>query len=742
MKSSPSHHADGLRARIPSLLPLPALSAGIVSGFGLLVAQVAFATFIFSGALAPYSSQGIGLVLFGNFASCLIIALASGYRGVVAGLSPVLVLVMATIAATIKTDSDALFATTVCTLIISAVTTGICCLLVGRFRLANLLRFIPYPVTGGFVAGIGGAVCVAAMSIMAAKADSRTAALTDATVMWTWLPGLAYGVVLYSAMKRWRNPIILPVSVLLLIAAYHLALSTLGISGGEAKASGLLLVSTAQGSLWPAFWPTDLAHVDWYAVVAQIPNILTLILIALICVIMNIAGLEVAVDEDLDWDHEFRTTGIASIVAGVGGATVSTVIVPASVRSKLSRATTRITGVIAACVIGVALLFGDGMLEMVPTALVGGILIFAGLGILDEGLLRSRKRLPGSEYSIILLIFFVIIFFGLTEGVAIGAVATLVFFAVRLSRVSPIAAHFTARERRSNKARSVPDRAILMAEGNNVQAYRLQGYIFFGSVGVLTSHLRKSLDAPSPPSCLMIDFTDVSGFDFSALNVVTRFVQRANTDGIRVILSGLSEKLRFGLERNIAPSVFAELYLEPDADLGMERCEEFLIAAWKDDAAMMEKRRTLLLEHTIDDLERHLERQAHFEELTEALRPWLVPRSYAPEELLAGPDIPREGVQLLLSGRASVYDSTGLRLRQCGPGDTIWPTDPEAEKKTTVIADESCHMMLLTHSTRNWLEEHKQGLTIKLYRYMLAEHIGTEPDNISEQETDGREENS
>ena len=734
------HLADRLRSEIPSSLSLPALSAGITSGLGLLVAQVAFATFIFSGALAPYSSQGVGGVLFGNFAACLLIALLGGYRGAVAGLSPVLVLVMATIAATMKTDSEALFATTACALIIAAVATGMCCLLVGRFRLANLLRFIPYPVAGGFVAGIGGAVCLAAMSLMGANLDWRAEGLLEPTVLWTWLPGLAYGILLYGAMRRWGNPVILPASVLLAIGVYHFALSALGISDGGARAAGLLLTSTAEGTLWPALWPSDLAYVDWLAIVGQIPHMMMLILIALICVIMNVAGLEVAVDEDLDWNREFRATGFASIIAGFGGGTVATVIVPASLRSKLFRATTRLTGVIAACVIGIALLVGDGMLELVPTAFVGGILVFAGLGMLDQGLVRSRERLPGSEYAIILLIFVVIIFFGLLEGVATGAVATLVFFAVRLSRVDTIASQFTARERRSNKSRSVPDRAILLAEGDQVQAYQLQGYIFFGSVSVLADRLKKSLDGPSRPSCLMIDFTDVSGFDFSAVSVVARFVQRANAAGVRVVLSGLSEKLRFSLERNVVPSVFAELWLEPNPDLGLERCEELIITEWRTDAATMEQQRTSLLEHTIDDLERYLERQVLFEDLIEALRPWLVPRDYAAEEVLAGPEAPREGLQLLLSGRASVHDSGGLRLRQCSPGDAIWPIDPEAETKTTVVADESCRTMLLTPSARRWLEEHEQGLAIKLYRYMLTDHFRTEPDeDLSQDGIAGRE---
>ena len=149
------------------------------------------------------------------------------------------------------------------------------------------------------------------------------------------------------------------------------------------------------------------------------------------------------------------------MVAGLGGGTVATLVVPASLRSKLLGATTRLTGVVAALVIGVALFLGDGMLEFVPASLVGGgILVFAGLGMLDEGLVKSRKRLPWSEYGIILLIFIAILSFGMIEGVGVGMLATLVFFAVRLSRVDPIASQCTARARASNKARPVPDRAI------------------------------------------------------------------------------------------------------------------------------------------------------------------------------------------------------------------------------------------------------------------------------------------
>ena len=118
-----------------------------------------------------------------------------------------------------------------------------------------------------------------------------------------------------SRLSAGATRLILPVSVALAGAAYHLVLASLGISVEAARAEGLLLTSTADGSLWPALFPADLVHVQWVSMAEQAPYMLTLILVAFICVIMNFAGLELATNQELDWDREFRVTGVASMVA-------------------------------------------------------------------------------------------------------------------------------------------------------------------------------------------------------------------------------------------------------------------------------------------------------------------------------------------------------------------------------------------------------------------------------------------
>lgn len=507
----------------------------------------------------------------------------------------------------------------------------------------------------------------------------------------------------------------MPIAVVLAVAAYHLALTGVGIDLSQARATGLLFASTTEGALWPALMPDDFALLDSAALAGQALNILTLMLVALVCITMNTAGLELAANDELDWDHEFQATGIGCVVASVGGATVGSMIVPASLRSKQFGATTRITGIVAASVIGIALVFGDGMLELVPVSLIGGFLFFAGLGMLDEGLLRNLGRLSWTDYGIVALIFLAITSFGLLEGVGIGMLATLAFFAVRLSRVDPVESQFSLSERRSNRARPVPERTILFNEGDRALACRLRGYLFFGSASPLIERLGGMLEATSRPACLTLDFAQVSGVDFSAVNTLVRYIQRTQAAGVQVVLSALAPDFRVRLERNLPPDVLANLALEPDLDHALERNEDLLIANWRANAVDADERRSLLLGQTGGDIERQLERQIEFEELLEQLAEYTNTRGCAAgDELTAA----ATDLQLLVNGHASVLGPDGERQQQLGAGDVIWP-----DNATRVVADGApVRVAWLGGEALQRLDD-DPTLALRLYRYLLGTRV-------------------
>lgn len=514
------------------------------------------------------------------------------------------------------------------------------------------------------------------------------------------------------------NHFLLPASFLLFAMFYHLVLAVLGVSGDEARAAGLLFAGTAEGGLWHPFDSGDVTHVDWAAVAAQIPNILTLIVVTLIAVAMHLSALELATNLELEWNREFKAAGGASVIAGLGAGTGGSLIFTFSILSDRFGAETRLTGIVTALVLGSVVLLGDSILNLVPVPIIAGVLFFLGLGLLDEWIVKGRGRLPWTEYAILLLIAATIVSLGFLEGVGVGMLITMVFFAVRLSRTDVIEDSYTARERHSNTSRSIPDRAILRAEGERIQAYRLRGYIFFGSVGPLLDRLKHSLDNTAGPNCILLDFGAVAGFDFSAINGLCRFMHAAHSVGARVVLSAASEKLENGLERNLPSAVHENLLFEPDADRALERCEDIVLAAWRSD----KDSGASLLERVAGDLERHLDRQVVFEDMVDELRDWLEPHEYDTGEALVAIGEPQKGLQLLTEGQASAFDSTGARLFQCGPGDAVEPRGAFGARvaETAMIADQPCRTMMLTPAARLLLEENEKQLIVKLYRYLLT----------------------
>ena len=712
-----------LRTDMRSTKLLSALSVGLVVGIIGSAYLISMGALVFSGPLAPFLSQGTIMVVFGGFIVCLVIALTSGYRGALSMVAVPSVMVLVAIGSTIGVQEDALahFMTTATVVIVGSVATGICFLLVGYFRLAKLIQFIPYSVAGGFIAGTGVMLCTAALSLMGVTLETLPTLLEPAS-LWRWGPGAAYGLGLVLVTKRWNSHFILPASLLLAAVLYHLVFAVVGMSGEEARAAGLLFAGTATGGLWPPFELRDLTHVDWAEVAAQVPNVLTLIVVTLIAVTMHLSGLELATNAELDWNREFRAAGGASVIAGLGGGSLGNILFPLSILSHRFRANTRLAGIVTALVVGSVVLLGDSLLNLIPLPLIAGSLLFLGLDLLDEWIVRSLRRSPWAEYAILLLIAATIVSFGFLEGVGVGMVITTVFFAVRLSRVGLIEASFTVRGHHSKRIRPIPDRAILRTEGERIQGYCLRGYMFFGSVGPLIDRLKQSWTGDRRPDYILLDFGGVSGFDFSAISGLCRFAHAARSAGVQVVFCAVAEELKDGLERNLPPSVCDNLRFEPNADRALEHCEDHVLAARRADRHKENGWGDALLERVAGDMERHLDRQVLFEAVVDELQAWLEPRDYDAGEAIVSIGEQQNGLQLLVRGQASAYDAEGTRLFQSGPGDAIEPRSAFGAyiAETAMIADQPCRTMMLPPSARSWLEENEEQLILKLYRYLFT----------------------
>ena len=701
------------------------LTVGLVSGVSVIIGFLALATLVFSGDLAPYLSQGIGLVLFGILAGCIVIALCSGFLGAVSAPAVPTMLMLGVIGGSLTATGEQLFPTMVAIIVLCSLTTAACALLIWRLRLAHLVRFVPYPVSSGFVAGTGGIACVLALSLMGVRPEVEAVeTMFEPLVVANWGIGIAYGFGLHFATQRWRSFLVMPVSFILLGAACHLGLAALGVTDADAEASGFLFASLSDANPWPPVTLDDAAKVDWMAVAQQVPNIATLVLVTLLCVVIYVGGLELASNRELDWNREFGAVGLAGAAASLGGGPPSCPIVPTSLRSIMLGADQRATGVVAALVVGSPLLFGDAVLKLVPMPLMGGALLFTGIALLDQWLLKVRKRVPRTDYAIILAVFATIMAFGFFEGVALGVIITIAVLMLRMGREGSVDSTFTVREAHSKRSRPVPDRAILRAEGARVQGYRLRGHLFFGGGYPLADRLRESLKDDPKPLCILLDFTAVSGFDFSTVNAMCRFMLAARAAGTEVVLGGAPERLSAELRRNLPPPVFDNLEFAADGDRALEYCEDRVIEAHQAEGAASDSKSSLLVAVS-EELEQHLKHQISFEDLLNRLEGWFETRLYAAGETLLAIGQPVELLQLVVRGRASQHDAQGARQRQIGPGEAVAPLLPfnAPPAAGTVVTDGPCVCAVLTSTALKLLEEEDRRLALDLYGHLLS----TEP---------------
>ena len=372
----------------------------------------------------------------------------------------------------------------------------------------------------------------------------------DPDIVWKWAPGAAYALVLALLVRRGGHLVAVMLSVVLAGALYHLGLFALDIPLAQAKAQGLLFSGLPPGGLWPAFAPSDLRHVDWGVVAAQAPGLITVTLVTLLCLLVYVNGLEVATGVDVDLDHEFRAAGLAGLCAGAGGSAPGCQAFVFTLPCRMLGADTPWTGIVVALVLALALFFGSAILELLPMSIIGGLLLYIALDLLDVWLIRVRTRLHGTDYALVVLICVTIAAFGFVVGVAVGMLATLSLFAMRLSRVDVVAEAFTGRERRSPRVRSVPDRTILSDHGARLRAFRLRGYIFFGSAHPLVERLKRPAERAA---CILLDFAWVSGCDFSAVHLLCQFVRSAHAAGAQVVVSAAPSQLARGLRANLPP---------------------------------------------------------------------------------------------------------------------------------------------------------------------------------------------
>jgi SulP family sulfate permease len=571
----------------PSQL-LPSLTAGLIAGVLTIIIEISFAAMIFSGDLSEHISSGIGVTLFGALAIGIVTALTSSFPGVVAlpqdNPAAILALMGAAVVSSMPASAtpEDTFLTVIAAIVITSLFTGAFFLALGLFKLGGLIRYMPYPVIGGFLAGTGWLLIQGAMGVMADASFSLSQLpyLLQSDVLIKWLPGLVFAVLLMVVLRRYSHFLIIPSMLLVAIGLFYVLLWLTNSSVAEASAQGWLLGPFPEGALWQPLTLSVLDRIHWSVIFGQAGTIGTVLIISVISLLLNASGLELTARRDIDLNRELQSSGIANLVAGLGGGPAGYHALSLSALGHMMGSNSRLVGLFSSLLCGVMLFLGASILSLFPKPVLGGLILFLGLAFLVEWVYDAWFKLPKAEYAIVILILIVINTVGVLEGVGLGMVLAVVLFVVNYSRIGVSKHTLSGTNFQSNVVRPRLYQQLLRQKGHWIYIIELQGFLFFGTANRLLDQVRERINTPDlpVPHFVVLDFRQVNGLDASAALSFAKMKQVAQAEQIVLVFTHLSPKMQRLLEREVLTAADKAVWRTfTDLDHGIEWCEEQMI---------------------------------------------------------------------------------------------------------------------------------------------------------------------
>ncbi len=568
------------------------LSAGLICGLLTAMFAISAAALLFSSVLSTHITLAVGICLFGTIVLSVVIALFSSSPGMLSVTQEVTVVTLAVIAVSIHgtmfaAHSEAeILATIVVMVGLATALTGATLFAMGLFRLGGLIRFIPYPVLAGFLAGMGWLIVSGAMAVILGTALSTETlpVLIEAPSLLKWLPAVAFALIVTLATKRSHSPLVLPLAAAGFVLLFHLTVWAFDVPTSDLQNLGWLFVPPQGGTLALPFQGNPLAQADWSVIWSELPKMAVLLAVSGAALLFASSGIELSVGRPIDLDRELRAAGLANMLAGAGGGAAGFQGLGLTILANHLGAPYRITGILVAAVCTAILLHGATLLSVIPIPLFGGLLLWIGGGLLYDWLISIYAKVSRREYLVVLLIVALIITVGLLEGLSAGIFAAAMLFLLEYARIDVVKYSITGETYHSRVEHDPDEQAYLRRNGAKIQLLRLQGFVFFGTAHRLRHRVQSCLETSGTPKMrfLILDCRDVTGFDSSAIQSLAKICAAVRDKEGRLIVAGLKPALSKRLNKLILNGMDRPPVLRFDeVDQAVTWCEARLLQDWE-----------------------------------------------------------------------------------------------------------------------------------------------------------------
>jgi len=426
-------------------------------------------------------------------------------------------------------------------LILATILSGLILMTIGFLRLGTYIKFIPYPVTIGFTAGIAVTIFSGEIKPLLGLSFEGTEPgplLEKIPFLWanlsTFSPtalglslvSIAFLVALRMWCPRWPSMLIVVVLAAAATAAFNLPVDTIGTQfGGIPRTLPM-----------PALPDMSLEKVQ-----AVLPNAISFALLGAIESLLSAVVADSMTGRRHRSNCELVGQGIANIGAGLFGGICVTGTIARTATNVRAGAHGPISGMMHALFLLLFILVAAPLASYIPLAVLAAVLAVVCWNMIERNAFASLLRASRGDAAVLLATFGITLFRGLTEAIVIGFALGSLLFIHRMSQTTAVESHVPL------VAQDVPDDGSRAAYDETAQqdptvvVYRISGAFFFGAAASIGAVLERIGDQHRN---LVIDFSAVPFVDSTGARTIESLAHKAGQRGVGVYLAGLSASVK------------------------------------------------------------------------------------------------------------------------------------------------------------------------------------------------------
>jgi SulP family sulfate permease len=420
---------------------------------------------------------------------------------------------------------------------------GVFLIAAGLLRLGTYIKFIPYPVTVGFTAGI--AVIIFTSQIkdlfgitLAGKEPGefipRLEALTGAlptanhSAIAIATASIAIIVALRALRPHWPGILIAVVVAALATWALSLPVETIGTRFGGIPRQ---LPSPA----WPSF---SLAKMQ-----AVLPDAIAFALLGAIESLLSAVVADGMTGRRHRSNCELVAQGFANIGSALFGGICVTGTIARTATNVRAGARGPVSGMLHSVFLLLFMLIAAPLASYIPLAALAAVLVIVAWNMAEKHEFALLIRSSWGDATVLLATFLLTVFRDLTEGIVVGFALGAVLFINRMAQMTGVEADASlVQADRADFANGerVPYDSDLAVDPD-VLVYRITGAFFFGAASTVGAVLDSIADTRK---AFVVDFAAVPFLDSTAANAMSRVAAKATRQGIRLFITGASPTVR------------------------------------------------------------------------------------------------------------------------------------------------------------------------------------------------------